>query len=126
MEPISLILAALLAGAAKGVGDTAAGAVKDAYSGLLTALRRKLAKPAAQAAVEEYAADPEEWGPALETYLRRAGADRDEVILEAATMLMRQADPDGASAGRYVVNLSGAQGVQVNNASGNVQANRFL
>ena len=43
MEPISLILAALLAGVAKGAGQTAANAVQDAYRGFRDALKRRLA-----------------------------------------------------------------------------------
>jgi len=38
MEPISLILAALLAGVAKGAGQAATNAVQDAYTGLRDAL----------------------------------------------------------------------------------------
>lgn len=34
MDPISLIMGALAAGAASGLGDSATGAVKDAYAGL--------------------------------------------------------------------------------------------
>jgi len=114
MEPISLILAALLAGAATGVGQSAANAVQDAYMGLRDALKRRLAaKPAAQDALEQYVVDPEEWKGNLEVYLRQAGADQDRAVLEAAALVMQLADPAGASAGKYTVNLAGAQGVQI-------------
>jgi hypothetical protein len=114
MEPISLILAALLAGATKGAGKAAAEAVQDAYRGLREALKRRLAgKPAAEQAVEQYTESPDDWKSNLETHLRQAGADRDQALLDAAALVLRQADPAGAATGKYVVNLAGSQGVQV-------------
>jgi hypothetical protein len=110
MEPISLILAALLAGVAKGAGQAATNAVQDAYTGLRDALKRRLAgKPAAQDAVDEYVKDPEAWRGNLEVHLKQAKADQDQAILDAAASVMRLADP----AGKYNVNVTGSQGVQV-------------
>ncbi len=43
MDPITLILTALAAGAALGVKDTASAAVLDAYNGLEALVRRRLA-----------------------------------------------------------------------------------
>jgi hypothetical protein len=124
MEPISLILAALLAGVVKGAGQSAANAVQDAYAGLRDALKRRLTgKPAAQDAVEQYVQDPEAWKGNLEVHLKQAGADQDQAIVDAAASVMRQVDPEGARAGKYNVNLAGAQGVQVGDA--NTQTNYF-
>lgn len=124
MDPISLILAALLTGVVQGVGKSATNAVQDAYTGLRDALKRRLAsKPAAQDAVEQYTEDPEAWKGNLEVHLKQAGADKDPVILNAAASVMRQADPAGARAGKYSVNLSGAHGVQVGDS--NTQTNYF-
>jgi RIP homotypic interaction motif len=124
MEPISLILAALLAGATKGAGEAAGTAIKDAYVGLRDAVKRKLAaRPAAGSAVEEYTADPANWAPALTAYLKQVDADRDEALLSLAQAVMAQADPAGSSSGKYSVDLRGAQGVQV--GDGNTQANDF-
>ncbi|HEU4347734.1 MAG TPA: hypothetical protein VFR35_08095 [Actinoplanes sp.] len=124
MEPISLILGALLAGATKGVGDAAGTAIKDAYTGLRDALKRRLAsKPAAQSAVEEYVDDPDEWRELLAKYLQQAGADRDPAIVDAAEIVMGEIDPDGARTGKYEVDVRGAQGVQV--GDGNLQTNTF-
>jgi len=124
MEPISVILAALLAGVVKGAGQSAASAVQDAYTGLRDALKRRLAaKPAALDAVEQYTKDPEAWKDNLEVHLKQARADQDQAVLDAAASVMRQVDPDGARAGKYNVNLAGAQGVQVGDA--NTQTNYF-
>lgn len=128
MDPVTLILTALVTGVATGLatgpGEKAAAAVQKAYGGLRHALKRGLAgKPAAQDAVEQYVADPEAWKGNLELHLRQAGADQDQAVLEAAASVMRLADPAGAAAGKYAVNLAGAQGVQVGDH--NTQANIF-
>lgn len=124
MEPISLILAALLAGVVKGTSESAAKGVRDAYQGLRAALKRRLAdKPAAQDAVEQYARDPEQWKGNVEVHLRQAGADADQAILEAAATVLRLAKQDAGMAGKYNVNLAGAQGVQV--GDGGTQTNHF-
>ena len=48
MEPLSLIVAALLAGAAAAAKDTTSTAIKDGYQGLKVLIERKLAgQPAA-------------------------------------------------------------------------------
>jgi len=44
-------------------------------------------------------------------------------IIDAASSVMRIADPDGAGAGKYNVNLAGAPGVQV--GDDNTQTNYF-
>lgn len=124
MEPISLILAALVAGVAKGTGESATNAVREAYRGLRDALKKRLAgKPAAQEAVEEYAKDPEQWKGNLEVHLRHAGAGTDAAVLDAAATVLRLADPEGTGTGKYHVNLAGAQGVQVGDAG--TQTNYF-
>jgi hypothetical protein len=124
MEPISLVLAALVAGVAKGAGQTAAGAVQDAYRSLRDLLSRRLAgKPAAADAVEQYTQDPQAWKDNLVIHLKQAGAGEDRVLIDAAERVMQLADPAGASSGKYAVNLAGAQGVQV--GDGNEQTNYF-
>jgi hypothetical protein len=128
MDPVSLILAALVTGVATGLatgpGEKAAAAVQTAYGGLRDALKRRLAgKPAAQDAVEQYVADPQAWKGNLEVHLRQAGVDQDQGVLEAAASVLRLADPSGAAAGKYAVNLAGAQGVQVGDQ--NIQHNTF-
>jgi len=53
MEPISLIVTALVAGAVAAAKDTAEQGVKDTYQGLKTLIKRKFANdPLAQAMVE--------------------------------------------------------------------------
>jgi hypothetical protein len=124
MDPISLILTAVLAGVAKGAGQAATNAVQDAYRGLRDALKRRLAdKPAAEDALEQYTKDPEAWKDNLAVHLKQAGADQDQAVVDAAASVMRLTDPAGASAGTYNVNLAGAKGVQVGER--NTQTNYF-
>jgi hypothetical protein len=102
MDPISLILAALIAGATTGVSKSAANAVQDAYAGFRDALKRRLAgKAAAQQAVDEYPSDPDQWKGNLENHLKAANADQDQAVIDAASEFLGLADPAGASAGKY-------------------------
>jgi hypothetical protein len=122
VEPITLILAALTAGAARGAGETASKAVMDAYVTLRDALRRRLAgKPAALDAVDNFAEDPEEWRGNLEIHLRKAGAGTDPAVMTAAAEVMQHVDPVGTGGGKYLVDLRGSSGVQVGDK--NVQRN---
>jgi hypothetical protein len=49
--------------------------------------------------------------------------DSDREVEAAAKKLMAMVDPDGAAAGKYTVDLRGAQGVQVGEQ--NTQTNTF-
>lgn len=124
MEPVSLILGALAAGALKGAGETAAAAVKDAYQGLKAAIAARFAgnEPAVQA-LEAHAAAPEAGEQRLAEQLEATGAAADPRIVELAQELMRLLDPDGASAGKYTVDVREAKGVQVGDH--NTQTNTF-
>ena len=44
MDPITLIVTALAAGAALGITDTASSAIKDAYAGLKALVKKRLGK----------------------------------------------------------------------------------
>jgi hypothetical protein len=124
MDPISLVMAALVAGVAKGASQSATAAVRDAYAALRSVLQRRLAdRPAARDAVEQYTADADAWRGNLEVHLKQAGIAQDQDVIGAAAQVLRLTDPAGASAGKYTVNLSAAQGVQIGDH--NTQANTF-
>jgi hypothetical protein len=114
MEPITLILGALAAGALAGVKDGATGAVKDAYAGLKRLVAARFAgKPTAEVVLAEHATDPDTWQAPLARALTETGTDADPAVIEAARQLMELLDEKGARAGKYTVDLRGAQGVQV-------------
>jgi len=121
MEPVSLIVAALVAGAAKAAGD----AVPDAYIGLKTLIKRKFAgEPKAEMVLEEHESDPETYGVPLKKKLAEAGADQDEEIVQAAQELLKQLRPEETTAGKYKVEFQGeVKGAQIGDH--NTQTNTF-
>lgn len=124
MDPITLIVTALAAGAALGVSDTASSAVKDAYAGLRALVKKRLGGRAdAELVLAKHEQAAETWRPPLVAELAQAGADRDTELLVAAEALMGLVDAAGTQAGKYAVDVRGAQGVQV--GDGNRQDNVF-
>jgi hypothetical protein len=114
MDPITLIVTALAAGAASGVRDTASSAVKDAYANLKALLRKRFAgRQAGELVLAEHEKAPETWREPLALQLGEAGAGRDADLVAAAQELMRLVDAAGSRAGKYTVDVRGAQGVQV-------------
>ena len=93
MDPVTLILAALAAGASAGIGDTASQAIKDAYAGLKTLIKRRfVGSSKAQEVLVEHEADPETYERPLAKQLKATGANEDAAILEAAERLLALAD----------------------------------
>ena len=106
MEPISLILAALVAGAAKTAGD----AVPDAYSALKALIKRKFesqGKLDSVTILDKYEKKPEKTKPLLEDELTEAGADQDQEIIKLAQKLLEQLHPQEAAEGKFSVQISG-------------------
>jgi hypothetical protein len=114
MDPVSLIVAALATGASAALKDTAGQAVKDAYGGLKSLLKRKVAdEPLAPEVIDKHAAEPEVWEKPLQAELARSGAADDEEIVRSAQQLLALVDPVGAQAGKYDVTISGGKGIVV-------------
>ena len=114
MDPITLILTALAAGAALGVTDTASAMVKDAYAGLKTLARKRLGDGAdAEWVLAKHEKAPEAWQEPLMAELASAGADQDRDLIAAAETLLNVLARAGMQAGKYTVHARGAQGVQV-------------
>ena len=121
MEPVSVIISALVAGAAKAAGDAA----PDAYKGLKALIKRKFAgEPKAEMVLEEYEQDPETYEGPLKKKLAEAGADKDEEIIKAAQELLEQLKPEESASGKYNVQFQGeVKGAQVGDH--NKQENTF-
>jgi hypothetical protein len=104
---MELILAALIAGATAATKDTAGVAIKDAYDGLKTLIKKKFEKDAlAQAMVD---AKPEELKQAeglLKAKMTEVGIDKDSEILKAAAEILKKEDPQGAKEGEYRINTA--------------------
>ena len=114
MDPITLIVTALAAGAVVGVKDSASSAVKDAYAGLKSLARKRFAgRPEAELVLSEHEKAPGTWQAPLKAELVAAGADRDPGLVAAAQALMGLVDQAGARTGKYTIDVRGAQGVQI-------------
>jgi hypothetical protein len=111
MDPVSLVMTALTTGAAKGVKDTTAQAVKDASAALRKKVLERLAgRPAGEAVLAGYEADPDTWKAPLASELAAAGTDAE--LVSAAQAILQLADKGGWQAGKYNVNISDSQGIQ--------------
>jgi hypothetical protein len=118
MDPITLIVTALAAGATSGVADTVSSAVKDAYKSLLALVRKRFAgRPEAELVLTKHVNAPETWHAPLAAELTEVGADHDAELVAAAQALMSLVDRAGAHAGKYTVDVRGAYGVQVGDHS---------
>jgi len=111
---VSLIIAALAAGATGALKDTAGEAVKDAYAGLKSLLKRKLAgRQFAQDVIDRHETAPADWEKPLRSELAEAGVADDEEVVKEAQKLLAQVDPAGAARGKYNVTISGGKGIVV-------------
>jgi hypothetical protein len=108
MDQVTLIVAALVAGAAAGLKDSASSAVKDAYNGLKGLAQRRLAgRPGGELVLARHEQDPQVWDKPLVQELTEAGAGGDPALVAAAQALMQLLDAAGSAAGRYQVTASG-------------------
>jgi hypothetical protein len=122
MDPIMLIVTALAAGAASALQDDAKGSVKAAFGRLRQLVKRRFKDPAhAEYLLEKHVSAPETWQAPLTRELSESDAASDPELVSAAQELMALLDTAGSRAGKYVVSVSGSQGVQVGDH--NVQHN---
>lgn len=124
MDPVTVIVTALTAGAASALQDGVSAAVKDAYSRLKALVTRKLASnPRGELVLAGHESAPQTWEAPLAAELLAVGADDDADLVEAAQALMNLIDAPGAQAGKYVVTVHESHGVQVGDY--NTQTNTF-
>ncbi len=124
MDPISLIVAAVAAGAGAGLQDAASSTVREAYQGLRNLLRRLFAgNQPAETALAQAEQDPQTWEAPLRKYVADSGADRDGAVMEAAQRLMALLDTAGSQAGKYQIDARYFQGGQLGDH--NMQTNTF-
>ncbi|MGJ5676786.1 MAG: hypothetical protein ACR9NN_24820 [Nostochopsis sp.] len=106
MEPVSVIIAALVAGAAKTAGEVAG----DAYKGLKVLIQRKFVsagKSGAEYVLAKHEEKPQAWQEPLKAELVEAGADKDEEIIKQAQELLKQLKPQEVAAGKFNLKVSG-------------------
>jgi len=114
MDPITLIVTALAAGAALGVQDTASAMIKDAYASLKALVTKRLGGgPGAELVLAKHGRAPETWQAPLMAELAESGADSDRALIVAAQALLDLVGDADGRAGKYTVDVRGAQGVQI-------------
>jgi len=115
MDPVSVVLAALAAGATAAAKDSASQAVKDAYDGLKALVKKRFEKkkPQAEMALAEYEKDPDTWEKPLQKSLVETGADQDEAIVRQAQQVLKLVNPQQASQGKYNVQIGEGKGVVI-------------
>jgi hypothetical protein len=114
MDPITLIVTALAAGAALGVKDTASAMVTDAYAALKTLVKKRLGGgPDSELVLTKHEQAPEAWQGALTAELTQAGADGDRELIAAARDFLDLTGKTEARAGKFTVDARGAQGFQI-------------
>ncbi len=124
MDPLTIIVGALVAGAAAGATDVATEAIKDAYAGL----KRLVIDHFGQKADVAHAIDKVEQKPEAKPYedvlqleLQNAGADKDEEVVGQAQALLDLLKQSGALSGaqyQIIVSGSGAAAVAGGIAAG--------
>lgn len=124
MDPVTLILTALAAGAALGAKRTASSAVQDAYGSLKALVKKRFAgRRDGELILARFEQAPDTWESPLAAELAAAGASTDADLVAAAQVLMSLADAVGSRAGTYCVQVYGGHGVQVGDH--NTQHNSF-
>jgi hypothetical protein len=112
MDPVTLVVAALAAGAAAGAGDVATEAIKDAYAGLKTALKRLFTgRPKGEETLTDYEADPDTYEKPLAKQLEEAGVGEDDEVQAAAERLLKLADQGGIKTKYHVTVNGGVVGI---------------
>jgi hypothetical protein len=113
VDPITLIVTALVTGAAQGVRDDVSAMVKDAYASLKALVKKRLGGGAdAELVLAKHEQSPGTWQAPLMAELAESGADRDHDLIAAAKALLDLASEAGG-VGKYTVDVQGAQGVQI-------------
>jgi hypothetical protein len=124
MDPISVIVAALAAGARAGLTEASSVAVKDAYEGLRELVSRRLrGRSVARAALVEYEKAPHVWQEPPSAELVAVDAGSNAEIISAARRVLALLDEVSTRSGKYVVDMRGAQGAQLGDH--NTQTNTF-
>lgn len=127
MDPVSLIVAALMAGALAGMQNTATDAIKDSYAGLKRLVGRRVAgRPPAEIALQQIELKPEDWQGALTSELAELNVGDDHELVAAARQLVNLLNGAGLSSGTISVYASHSTGLQVGNWNHQENDNRVI
>jgi hypothetical protein len=113
VDPVTLIVTALTAGAAAGLKDSAAGAVKSAYEGLKSLVAKRFTgRPGADVILARHEEAPETWKEPLTAELVATDAAQDSAMVRLAQELLALMEPEAAANGKLSLAIQGdVQGV---------------
>lgn len=112
MEPVSLIITALVTGAAEAMGG-------DAFKSFKDLIKSKFAgKPKAEMILAEHEKQPEVWEAPLKAELVEVGADQDQEILNKAKELLELLKPQEAAKGTFNIKTGDVKGTVAGQISG--------
>ncbi|HYV92639.1 MAG TPA: hypothetical protein VE978_12665 [Chitinophagales bacterium] len=107
MDPITLIVSSLAAGAASGLKPTAEKVVKDAYEGIKAFIKKKFGEKVSTDDLERKP-DSESKQASLKEDLESAGASQDQELLDKAKQLIKIVEQhDPAIYGVYLKDIKG-------------------
>ncbi len=133
MEPISILVSALVAGASSALKDTASQAIKDTYQGLKSLVIENWksntkddvkAQSRVEILLEELENDPEVFKKPLEKKLKEIMPEPDAALIEQAKRLDKLLKDELNSSEKFNVSMGDHnQGIQI--GDGNKQNNTF-
>jgi hypothetical protein len=114
MEPTTLIISALTAGATALGKEVVSAAAKDAYAKLKALVQKRFSgKPEAEMALAQHEKKPQVWKEPLKDALVETDVGKDEAIIQAAENLLKHIQPQQVGMGKYNVQIGEAEGVVV-------------
>lgn len=116
MDPVTLIVSAIVAGVTAGATDVAKTAVKDTYDLFMDRLKKKVkGKEDAQEALAGVEKKPESEArqAVLKEELASLEVAKDEELLKLAQAVLERLDESGAKSGKYNVSITGSQGIVI-------------
>jgi len=116
MDPISLVVAALVVGLTAGITDTAKTAVIDMYQAFKARLMPKVeSNEDAKSALVALEKKPNSEGRqlAVKEELTSLEVEKDTELIRLAQTFLEQVDQKGTEAGKYVITIQNAQGTVI-------------
>jgi hypothetical protein len=120
MDPVSLIVSALVGGLTAGLTDTAKSATKDIYDALKARLMKKAeANEDAKDAITKVEKQPDSKArqELLKEELAKLPLDQDDDLLKLAQALLDALKVSGGKAGKYNVDVQNSQGIVIGDNS---------
>jgi len=107
MDPVTIIVAALIAGAAEAAKSTVSDAIKSGYEKLKVAISTHLGGTPHAQVLDGIERAPDAKKAEVATAVRATDAASDPAVMDAARALLQQIDPDGQLLKRYSLEVKG-------------------